>query len=147
MPDAGRTYGLTIDRWVDERLDPERATEAAARYLADLYRRFGSWELAMAAYNMGYAGLNRAIRKFSSNDFWELARYEAGLPWETTLYVPKIVATAIMMNNPTAFGIADIAPEPPQNFDTVLVGPGTPLEAVASAAGVTVETIEALNPQ
>ena len=147
MPDAGRTYGLTVDRWVDERLDPERATEAAARYLGDLYRRFGSWELAMAAYNMGYGGLNRAIRKFSSNDFWELARHEAGIPWETTLYVPKIVATAIMMNNPAAFGIADIQPEPPQSFDSVMVGPGTPLDAVASAAGVPVETIQALNPQ
>ncbi len=147
MPDAGRTYGLVIDRWVDERLDPERATEAAARYLGDLYRRFGSWELAMAAYNMGYAGLTRTIRKFSSNDFWELARYEAGLPWETTLYVPKIVATAVVMNNPAAFGLADVAPDNAQSFDTVLVGPGTPLDAVARAAGVPVETIEQLNPQ
>jgi membrane-bound lytic murein transglycosylase D len=147
MPDAGRTYGLVIDRWVDERLDPERSTEAATRYLGDLYRRFGSWDLAMASYNMGYGGLSRAIRKFSSNDFWELSRHEAGLPWETSLYVPKIVATAIMMNNPAAFGIADVTPEPPESFDTVLVGPGTPLDAVARAAGVGIETIEAMNPQ
>jgi membrane-bound lytic murein transglycosylase D len=147
MPDAGRTYGLAIDRWVDERLDPERSTEAAARYLGDLYRRFGSWDLAMASYNMGYGGLSRAIRKFSSNDFWELSRHEAGLPWETSLYVPKIVATAIMMNNPIAFGIGDVAPEPPESFDTVLVGPGTPLDAVARAAGVSIESIEAMNPQ
>jgi membrane-bound lytic murein transglycosylase D len=147
MPDAGRTYGLAIDRWVDERLDPERSTEAAARYLGDLYRRFGSWDLAMASYNMGYGGLSRAIRKFSSNDFWELSRHEAGLPWETSLYVPKIVATAIMMNNPNAFGIGDVAPEPPESFDTVLVGPGTPLDAVARAAGVSIEAIEVMNPQ
>jgi membrane-bound lytic murein transglycosylase D len=147
MPDAGRTYGLVIDRWVDERLDPERATEAAARYLGDLYRRFGNWELSMAAYNMGYGGLTRAIRKFSSNDFWELGRYEAGIPWETTLYVPKIVATAIMMNNKAAFGIADVAPEPPQSFDLVLVAPGTPLDAVARATGVSVDVIEGMNPQ
>ncbi len=147
MPDAGRTYGLAIDRWVDERLDPERSTEAAARYLGDLYRRFGSWDLAMASYNMGYGGLSRAIRKFSSNDFWELSRHEAGLPWETTLYVPKIVATAIMMNNPSSFGIGDVTPEPPESFDTVLVGPGTPLDAVARAAGISIEAIEAMNPQ
>ena len=69
MPDAGRTYGLTVDRWVDERLDPERSTQAASRYLSDLYRRFGSWELAIASYNMGYGGLARSIRKFNSNDF------------------------------------------------------------------------------
>ena len=147
MPDAGRTYGLVIDRWVDERLDPERATEAAARYLGDLYRRFGNWELAMAAYNMGYGGLTRAIRKFSSNDFWELGRYEAGIPWETTLYVPKIVSTAIMMNNPGAFGIADVAPDAPESFDLVLVAPGTPLDAVARATGVGVDVIEGMNPQ
>jgi membrane-bound lytic murein transglycosylase D len=101
----------------------------------------------MAAYNMGYAGLTRAIRKFSSNDFWELARYEAGLPWETTLYVPKIVATAVVMNNPGAFGLGDVTPDPAESFDTVLVSPGTPLDAVARAAGVPLETIERLNPQ
>src|SRR5204863_10052187 len=63
MPEAGRLYGLTVDRWVAERLDPQRSTEAAIRYLSDLHRRFGNWELAMAAYNMGYGGLSRAIRK------------------------------------------------------------------------------------
>ena len=92
MPDAGRTYGLTVDRWVDERLDPERSTEAASRYPAILYRRFRwCWELAIASYNMGYGGLARSIRKFNSNDFWELVRYFVpAFLWETTLYVPKI---------------------------------------------------------
>ncbi len=146
MPDAGRTYGLTVDRWVDERLDPERSTEAASRYLSDLYRRFGSWDLAIASYNMGYGGLARSIRKFNSNDFWELARYEAGVPWETALYVPKIFALAIVMNNKQAFGLDTVDVERPETFDVVLVGPSVPLTEVARAAGVPESQVEALNP-
>ncbi|HLV66440.1 MAG TPA: LysM peptidoglycan-binding domain-containing protein, partial [Polyangiaceae bacterium] len=147
MPDAGRTYGLTINRWIDERLDPVRSTEAACRLLSDLYRRFGTWELAMAAYNMGYAGLTRAIRKYNTNEYWQLVRYEAGIPWETTLYVPKILATALVMNNKRAFGIDDVQPDPPERFDTVLVGPGVRLETIARHAGVPRKEIEELNPQ
>ncbi len=146
MPDAGRTYGLTVDRWVDERLDPERSTEAASRYLSDLYRRFGSWDLAIASYNMGYGGLARAIRKFNSNDFWELVRYEAGVPWETTLYVPKIFALAIVMNNKQAFGLDTVEPDSAEAFDVVLVGPSVSLEEVARAADVPESQVEALNP-
>ncbi|HEY5374320.1 MAG TPA: transglycosylase SLT domain-containing protein, partial [Polyangiaceae bacterium] len=146
MPDAGRTYGLTVDRWVDERLDPERSTEAAGRYLSDLYRRFGSWELAIASYNMGYGGLARSIRKFNSNDFWELVRYEAGIPWETTLYVPKIFALAIVMNNKKAFGLDTVDSDAPESFDVVLVGPSVSLEDVARAAGVPESSVDALNP-
>jgi membrane-bound lytic murein transglycosylase D len=146
MPETARTYGLAVDRWVDERLDPERSTEAAARFLADLYRRFGSWDLAMAAYNMGHGGLARSIKKFNTNDFWELGRHEAGIPWETSLYVPKILATAIAMNNKKSFGLDDIAPDPPESFDVVRVGPGVALEDVARAAGVAPELVERLNP-
>jgi membrane-bound lytic murein transglycosylase D len=134
-----------VDRWVDERLDPERSTEAAVRYLSDLRTRFGSWELAMAAYNMGHGGLLRAVRKFNNNDFWALSRYEAGLPWETTLYVPKILATAIAMANKKAFGIDDVEQDPPISFDTVSVGPNVDLADVARAADVPPEDVRALN--
>lgn len=89
-------YGLRVDHWVDERLDPQRATEAAALYMRDLYDRFGTWELAFAAYNMGYAGLLRAMRKYNTNDYWLLSHLEAGLPFETTLYVAKITAMAVV---------------------------------------------------
>jgi membrane-bound lytic murein transglycosylase D len=146
MPEAGRLYGLTVDRWVDERLDPERSTQAAIRYLGDLHRRFGNWELAMAAYNMGYGGLSRAIRKFNTNDFWELSRYEAGVPWETTLYVPKIFAIAVVMANPKAFGVADVTADQPASFDTVQVNPGVSLEQIARAADVSSKAIAELNP-
>jgi len=147
MPDAARSYGLTVDRWVDERLDPERSTQAAVRYLSDLYRRFGSWDLSMAAYNMGYGGLSRSVRKFNTNDFWELSRYEAGIPWETTLYVPKILATAILMNNRRAFGLDTVTEDPAERFDVVVVGPSVPLSDIARAVGSTADGLEALNPQ
>jgi len=147
MPDAARSYGLTVDRWVDERLDPERSTQAAVRYLSDLYRRFGSWELAMAAYNMGYGGLSRSVRKFNTNNFWELSRYEAGIPWETTLYVPKILATAVLMNNRRAFGLESVTEDPPERFDVVVVGPSVNLSEIARAVGSSAGGLEALNPQ
>jgi len=144
---SGRMYGLTVDRWVDERRDPARSTQAAIRFLSDLYRRFGNWELAMGAYNMGYAGMSSAIRKFNTNDYWTLSRLEGGIPWETTLYVPKIFAIAIVMNNREAFGLGNIQPDPPMSFDTILVEPATPLEDVAKAAGVTMSSLRELNPQ
>jgi membrane-bound lytic murein transglycosylase D len=145
IPESARMYGLTVDRWVDERLDPERSTEAAVRYLSDLRTRFGTWELAMAAYNMGHGGLLRAIRKFNTNDFWALSRYEAGLPWETTLYVPKILATAIVMANKKAFGVDDVEQDAPISFDTVFVGPNADLGEVARAAEVPDESVRSLN--
>ncbi len=147
MPEAGRLYGLQVDRWVDERFDPKRATDAAVLYLGDLYRRFGSWELAMAAYNMGYAGLSKAIRKFNTNDYWKLCLYEAGIPWETTLYVPKIFALAVVMNNKKAFGLADVSLDAAESFDGVMAKAGLPLERVAEAARIPLATLEADNPQ
>jgi membrane-bound lytic murein transglycosylase D len=147
MPGSARLYGLTVDRWVDERLDPLRSTQAAIRYLSDLKRRFGTWELAMAAYNMGHFGLTRAIIKYNTNDFWRLSRLEAALPWETALYVPKILAIAIVMRNKALFNLADVPPDPAVSFDTVYLPSGVPLETIAEQAGVARETIESLNPQ
>lgn len=147
MPESGRMYGLTVDQWVDERRDPARSTQAAIRFLSDLYARFGSWDLALGAYNMGYAGMSRSIAKYSTNDFWALSRLEGGLPWETTLYVPKVFALAIVMNNRQAFGLGRVKVEPAVAFDTILVEPGTTLAKVAQAAGAPVEDIERLNPE
>jgi membrane-bound lytic murein transglycosylase D len=147
MPEGARIYGLTVDRWIDERLDPERSTVAAARYLADLRQRFGGWELAFAAYNMGYGGLLASIRKYNTNDFWELGRLEAGVPFETALYVPKIVSMAIVAHNRAFFGVDQVELEPSIAFDKVAVGPGVSLRAVAIAAGVNEGDVLALNPQ
>src|SRR6185369_12902258 len=76
MPDTGKIYGLSQDRWADQRLSAPVATEAAADFLADLYRRFGSWDLAMAGYNMGYGSMVSIVRRFNTNDYWTLARLE-----------------------------------------------------------------------
>jgi membrane-bound lytic murein transglycosylase D len=147
MPESGRMYGLVVDRWVDERRDPGRSTQAAVRFLSDLYRRFGNWELAMAAYNMGYAGLSRAVSKFSTNDYWALSRMESGMPWETTLYVPKIFALAIVMNNRAAFGVGRTPLDPPVAFDTVMLEPATQLQDIAQAASISILEVRELNPQ
>lgn len=147
MPKAGTAYGLRIDRWVDERLDPERSTQAALRYLGDLHTRFGRWELALAAYNMGHGGLLTAIRKYNTNDYWELSQFEAGVPYETALYVPKIVALAFVARNRAVFGCDGLELDAPEAFDSVSVAPGISVESVAGAAGATTDTILALNPQ
>lgn len=147
MPDAGKIYGLSGDRWADGRHSPLRSTSAAIAYLADLKKRFGSWELAMAAYNMGYGGALATVKRFNSNDYWELSRYENGLPWETTLYVPKIIAVAVVARNPQVFGLDGIVPESSLRGDTVDVPAGTELKAVAGIAGCSVKDLESLNPE
>ncbi|WP_394823252.1 transglycosylase SLT domain-containing protein [Pendulispora albinea] len=145
MPETGRQYGLLQDRWVDHRLHPQLATEAAADFLNDLHRRFGSWELAIASYNMGYAGMLALVRKFNTNDFWTLSRLEGALPWETTLYVPKIMAAAIVGRNLAVFGISEDKVEPAVAYDEVAVPPGTALSSVASAIGAPTKEISELN--
>lgn len=147
VPRTGAAYGLRQDRFVDQRLDPVASTEAAARHLADLHRRLGRWELALAAYNMGYGALLRAIRKYNTNDYWLLSHLEAGLPFETTLYVAKVVACAIAGHNPAAFGLdpGKSVPEPPA-LTEVRVPAGTPLGLVARAARIDREALSALNP-
>ncbi|HTJ85215.1 MAG TPA: transglycosylase SLT domain-containing protein [Polyangiaceae bacterium] len=146
MPKAATAYGLRVDKWVDERLDPERSTEAALRYLGDLHTRFGRWELAFAAYNMGHGGLLTAIRKYNTNDFWELSELEAGVPFETALYVPKIVALAFVSRNKAVFACDDVVPDPPEAFDVAAVGPGVTLESVAGAASTDKKALAELNP-
>ncbi len=116
MPKAAAAYGLRIDRWVDERLDPERSTDAALDYLSDLHSRFGRWELAFAAYNMGYGGLLTAIRKYDTNDYWDLSALEDGVPYETALYVPKILALAFVARNRAAFGVDNVDVDAPEPF-------------------------------
>ncbi|HEY2514659.1 MAG TPA: transglycosylase SLT domain-containing protein [Polyangiaceae bacterium] len=147
MPETAKAYGLSIDRWADQRLNPEAATEAAADFLADLHRRFGSWELAIAAYNMGYWGVAASVRKYNTNDFWVMSRLEAALPWETTLYVPKILAAAIVGRNPHVFGLDDLPMDAPLDGEPIDVPPATSLAAVAQAAGCTTKEIEQLNPE
>src|SRR5712691_11965251 len=95
MAKTARLYGLRVDRWVDERLDPEKATAAAAAYLRDLRLRYGSWHLALASYNAGSVTVDRAVRATGSADFWTLARTRF-LKRETKDFVPAIQAAVVI---------------------------------------------------
>jgi membrane-bound lytic murein transglycosylase D len=147
MPSAARAYGLEVSYWIDGRRDPERAADAAARYLKDLYVRFGSWYLVFAAYNAGYGAVLRSITNYNTNDYWELIKHESGLPWESSVYVPKILAAAIVGRNQAAFGFADVTPDAPFAYEEVDVPAGTTLATVARAAGAKADVLESLNPQ
>ncbi len=147
MEAAGRIYGLHIDRWIDERRDPERATAAAVQYFIDLYQRFGDWHLVLAAYNAGYGAVLRSVARYNTNDYWQLIRYENGLPWGTSLYVAKALATAIVGRNRQRFGFDSVEPAKPVVWDSVSVPKSLSIAVIARAAGVSVETIERLNPQ
>ena len=143
---TGAEYGLSQSHWIDERMDPYASTRAAARYLGDLHRRLGSWELALAAYNMGYGALLRAIRKYNSNDYGVLSHIEAGLPFETTLYVSKILACSVVMRNADRFGFADVSRDPPLMTVAMDVPGGTSVDEIARAAGVEARELRTLNP-
>lgn len=146
LQEPAEQYGLRVDHWVDERLDPERSTVAAARFMRELYERFGSWELSFAAYNMGYGGLLRAIRKYNTNDYWRLSHLEAGLPFETSLYVAKITAMALVAHNPAVFGFAKLAKEPQLQLAKIDVAAGTSLEHIAKVAELPLAALQEVNP-
>jgi len=147
MEGTGGVYGLSKSYWIDWRFDIERSTVAAANYLQDLRVRFGSWELALAAYNAGYGLVTTSIERHNTNNFWALAELESGLPHATVNYVPKIVAAAIIARNRDAlgFGSADISPLPPVEWVDVEVAKSTPLAELARIGGVDVDLVAELN--
>jgi membrane-bound lytic murein transglycosylase D len=145
MPATGEVYGLHVTRHMDQRKNPRLATQAAAHHLRDLYYRFGSWDLALAAYNMGYEQLLDAIDKYGTADFNELARQDA-IPRETAAYVPKIAAAAIVANNLEHFGFEKVEIQRPVDAAEIAVPPGTPLKILAKAAGVATSAVRTLNP-
>ncbi len=147
MTAPANEYGLETSRWVDQRMDPERATDAATRYFHDLYENVGSWPLAMAAFNMGYGGLLRSIQKYNSNDYWLLSSLESGLPYETVLYVTKITACAIIGQNLERFGLGDLAFDPAVRTERVEVPGGIALARVAHVLGIEPDALAALNPE
>jgi membrane-bound lytic murein transglycosylase D len=147
MPEGGRIYGLREDRWVDERKDPLRSTIAQMDYFADLFQRFGDWQLALAAFNVGYGATLRSIARYNTNDYYQLCEYENGLPWETCLYTPKVLAAAIVGHNRALFGYDKIVPAPPETWDEVALPQSVSLGALARVAGTTEAELKKLNPQ
>jgi membrane-bound lytic murein transglycosylase D len=141
----GNQYGLMQTRYTDDRLDPEKATRAAARHLRDLYHTFGDWYLAIAAYNCGPGVIERAVERTGYADFWEL-RARRVIPAETTNYVPIILAMTIMAKNSVEYGLQDVAPDAPLEYDTVAITSPTSLSLVADMIDVPVSELLAMNP-
>lgn len=142
---TGKRYGLQQTRYLDERRDMIRSTEAAARYLKDLHTAFQSWYLAMAGYNAGEGRILRAIMKGNSRDFWHLVEKKA-LPPETRNYVPKFMAAAIIGHNPEKYGFNDIEAEPFPEHEPAEVPGGVRLQEIARQTGVPLATLKRMNP-
>jgi membrane-bound lytic murein transglycosylase D len=146
---TGRGYGLRIDSYVDERRDPEKSTDAALRYLQDLYDQFGSWNLAAAAYNSGGNRVARIMREETGtvrgleSDFW---RIRGRLPSETREYVPLMFAAALIGKEPQKYGLQDVERLLPIPVERVEVPAGTSLDVVAAAVAMESRALKELNP-
>ena len=141
----GNEYGLNQTPATDDRMDPEKATRAAARHLHDLYEHFGEWYLAMAAYNCGPGCVDNAVMRTGYADFWELRRRNA-LPLQTANYVPAILAMVIMSKNAREYGIQDVDFEPAVNYDSLELQTPTHIGLVAAALDLSVSELKELNP-
>lgn len=156
MKGTAKGYGLRIDSWVDERRDPVKATDAAARFLSDLHERFGSLYLAAAAYNGGPGRVSRGIRRLPGDDDDETIASDATffrlydtrlLRRETKDYVPKLIAAALIAKQPELYGFTPVAAPPVEANDSLVVPDMTGLDVIARLADTTVAAIRALNPQ
>jgi membrane-bound lytic murein transglycosylase D len=145
MPRTGRHLGLTQDSFVDERIDPEEATRAAAQYLKYLRGRFDSWEMALAAYNAGEGNVRKAIARHGTDDFWELSKTRA-FSKETRNYFPKIYAAILMARDPARYGL-DVRSEAVPETATVKVKDAVDLRVVAEYTNTDLETLRDLNPE
>lgn len=139
---TGRLYGLDRNWWIDERKDPVKATDAACRFLKDLYEQFGDWELAMAAYNGGPGRVSRTIKKQGTIDFWKMK-----LKRQTMDYVPLIYAAAIISKDPERYGFHDIEHEPEVVWEEVKIDKCLELKVVAKEVGCSVQELKDLNPE
>jgi len=146
MRDTGKHYTLRIDDYVDERRHIEKSTKAAVDMLGELYRDFGDWHLAVAAYNSGPARVQNGLSRFDVENFWDLAD-EDYLPWETKRYVPKLIAAIIIAKDPEKYGFYDVPYQAESNYDRLTVTPGLALDAVALVAGCSATTIKSMNPE
>ncbi|MFQ6078602.1 MAG: lytic transglycosylase domain-containing protein, partial [Thermodesulfobacteriota bacterium] len=138
---TGKRYGLKVDWWIDERRDPVKSTIAAAGYLKHLYDRFECWYLAAAGYNAGEGKILGAIKRYKTEDFWELTRYRY-LKRETKNFIPRIIAAALIAKSPEDYGFSDISYEEPIRFETVKVPDATDLRVVAAASESTYEELK-----
>ncbi|RXH58911.1 lytic transglycosylase domain-containing protein [Granulicella sibirica] len=138
-------YGLTRNGYFDYRFDPEKSSRAYARYIKSLYKQFGDWYLAMAAYDWGPGNIQKAVMRTGYADYWELYRRNV-MPKETRAYVPQILAAVIMAKNPERYGLNKLVPSPAIIYDTVNVSYAIDLRLVADVTNSSVAELVALNP-
>jgi membrane-bound lytic murein transglycosylase D len=157
MIGTGKQYGLQVNSLVDERRDPVKSSYAAARYLKDLYRIFGDWNLVIAAYNCGPENINKAIRRANPataknqdgetapviKDYWHIYPY---LPRETRGYVPAFIAANYIMTYYSQHNICPMSTRLPAKTDTVMVSRNLHLEQVAEVVGINIDLLRSLNP-
>jgi membrane-bound lytic murein transglycosylase D len=144
MAKTAKRFGLKIDKWVDERRDPEKATYAAAEYLKSLHEMFNCWYLATASYNAGEGKILEAMKRAGSQDFWEISQ-DRYLKRETQQYVPMFLAALAIAQDPQKYGFTHVDYQAPLSYEKVLVPPGTRLDRIARAAHTDIEEIRDLN--
>jgi len=141
MRGTAELVGLKEDSWVDERRHPEKSALAAIRHLKSLYREYGDWDLALAAYNCGSGRVNQSIRAQGTRDFWKLA-----LPPETEAYVPKFYAALIIAREPELYGF-NPSMEAEKDVEEIEVPGGVDLSVIAECLGVTSTVVADMNPE
>ncbi len=147
IPSTGYKFGLKRDQFIDERMDPDKATTAAIAYLKELHNIFGDWTTVLAAYNCGEGRVLRTIRTQNVNyldNFWDL--YER-LPRETARYVPRFLATLHILNAPEKYGIDMAIVDPPLTYETITVAKQVSLKDVARVIGTTEFELRQINPE
>lgn len=143
---TAKRYGLMINWWIDERRDHQKSTTAAAQYLGDLYKMFGSWYLTAASYNMGEGRMKRLIRKYGTKNFWVLSQ-KKDFPRETKDYIPKLLAAVLISKAPKLYGFTDLNPKNPYRFDYFHVPGGTDLMNLAKYLDINHKDLYTLNPE
>ena len=145
MYSTARSYGLKINSWIDERLDPVKSADAAARYMQDAYRIFGDWNLAISSYNCGSGNVNKAIRRAGGNsDFWSIYEY---LPRETRGYVPAFVGAMYAFRYYKDYGIVPDELALPVHVDTFDIRRNLHFTQISEVVGVPADLLRDMNPQ
>ena len=139
---TGKMYGLEKTWYIDERLDFEKSTRAAATYLKDLYKEFDDWYLAFSAYNFGSGRVHKAIKRHKSRDYWDLY----SLPKETRNYVPNIMAAIFIAMEPERYGFTP-KPYPDLIWDVIEINKSVSLDKISECAGIEVKELRQYNPE
>ncbi len=144
---TGYIYGLSQDRFVDDRMDPFKSTKAAVKFLQQLHSFFGDWLSALAAYNCGEGAVQRAIATQNINyldNFWDLFQR---LPNQTARFVPRFIAVVSIIKDPAKYGMTFPEPLPPLAYDVAKINKPTKLSALAKALGLETSDLTSLNPE